>query len=212
VLGGHCHGGLIALEMARQLRAHGEEIELVLMIDTTAPPVRLRMLRRALNAGDRLRGRAFRAANERFDVAMRVMREIRWRARYYQKRAGMLASAGIGAQIDFARRKLGVSPPSGGSAPSGSAWRFYAEPPRPVNLRQAQRRAYARHVPSRYAGPVILFRAELYPARRPDLGWSRYLPRLEVVVVPGDHHSCITRHVAAFAAHMNAALSEPARD
>src|SRR5262249_55671391 len=120
---------------------------------------------------------------------------------------GTLASAGIGAQVDFARRKLGASGGSVEPARSGSTWKFYAEPPRVINLRQAQRLAYRRYVPSRYAGRVVLFRAEDYPAQRPDLGWSPYLPRLEVVVVPGDHHSCITRHVAEFAARMNEALS-----
>ena len=207
VLGGHCHGGLIALEMARQLRADGEEIELVLMIDTTAPTARFRLLRRALNAADRLRGRAFRASNERFDLAVRIIREIGWRARYYQKRAGMLASAGIGAQVDFARRKLSASGRSDGPARTGSTRRFYAEPLRPINQRQAQRRAYQRYVPSRYSGRVALFRAEQFPFEQPDLGWSRYLPRLEVIVVPGDHHSCITRHVAAFAERVNDVLS-----
>ena len=211
VLGGHCHGGLIALEMARQLRADGEEVELVLMIDTTAPAARLRLLRRALNAGDRLRGRALRASNERFDLAARVIREIGWRARYYQKRVGMLANAGIGAQFDYARRKLSASGRMSQTNESGSGRKFYAEPPRPVNARRAQRRAYQRYVPSSYAGRVALFRAEQYPAERPDLGWSEYLPRLKIVVVPGDHHSCITRHVAAFATRMNQALSETDR-
>jgi thioesterase domain-containing protein len=181
------------------------------MIDTTAPTARLRLWRRALNAADRLRRLALRALNERFDLAARVLREIGWRARYYQKRVGMLASAGIGAQVDFARRKLSASGRVGAMRKNGSGRKFYAEPPPPVNARQAQRRAYKRYVPSRYPGRVVLFRAELYPAQRPDLGWSQHLPRLEVVVVPGDHHSCITRHVAAFAARMNEALSEANR-
>ncbi|TMG83469.1 MAG: hypothetical protein E6H78_12200 [Betaproteobacteria bacterium] len=64
----------------------------------------------------------------------------------------------------------------------------------------------SRYVPPRYAGPVALFRAEHFPAARPDLGWSALLPRLQVVVVPGDHHSCITRHVAAFGAHLDEVL------
>ena len=34
VLGGYCLGGVIALEMAQQLRGKGEDVELVLMLDT----------------------------------------------------------------------------------------------------------------------------------------------------------------------------------
>ncbi len=37
VLGGHCAGGMVALEIARQLMREGEEVCCVLMIDTVAP-------------------------------------------------------------------------------------------------------------------------------------------------------------------------------
>ncbi len=37
LLGGWCFGGVIAFEMARQLRAEGEEVERILLIDTRAP-------------------------------------------------------------------------------------------------------------------------------------------------------------------------------
>ena len=37
VLGGHCAGGMVALEIARQLQSEGEEVSCVLMIDTVAP-------------------------------------------------------------------------------------------------------------------------------------------------------------------------------
>src|SRR5262249_53386312 len=36
-LGGFCAGGLIAYEMARQLRAQGETVELLLLVDTSPP-------------------------------------------------------------------------------------------------------------------------------------------------------------------------------
>jgi amino acid adenylation domain-containing protein len=211
VLGGHCHGGLIAFEMARQLRAAGEEIEWVIMVDTDAPAGRLRVLRRAFNLANQMRGRVRQELDERFEFAARVGREIRWRARYYPKRVGALASEGIVAQFDFVLRKLRISSRSDHGGKGGSARRFYAEPPRPSDVRQAQRRAYKRYMPSRYAGRVVLFRAEQYPAERPDLGWSEYLPRLEVVVVPGDHHSCITRHVATLAERVNEILSKADR-
>jgi thioesterase domain-containing protein len=36
-LAGHCAAGLVALEMARQLRAEGEDVPLVVIIDARAP-------------------------------------------------------------------------------------------------------------------------------------------------------------------------------
>jgi len=44
------------------------------------------------------------------------------------------------------------------------------------------------------------------PAASPDLGWRMLLPQLEVEVVPGDHHTCVTRHVGAFASRLEARL------
>jgi thioesterase domain-containing protein len=63
-----------------------------------------------------------------------------------------------------------------------------------------------RYLPPRYQGSVALFRAEAFPAREPDLGWSALLPRLDVIIVPGDHHTCITRHVAVFAKRLDEVL------
>jgi amino acid adenylation domain-containing protein len=70
LLGGECHGGIVALEMAQQLRASGEDVSLLFLLDTVSPygfrragqqfwPLRLaishprrlyRLMRRALKA------------------------------------------------------------------------------------------------------------------------------------------------------------------
>jgi hypothetical protein len=65
------------------------------------------------------------------------------------------------------------------------------------------RKTIRRYVPAPYAGPIVLFLAEELPASRTDFGWSRRLfPHLRVIVIPGDHHTCITRHVGAFATRL----------
>jgi len=76
---------------------------------------------------------------------------------------------------------------------TGAAWRRY-------------RRAIRSYVPAAYDGLVVLFRAEALRVRRPDLGWTPLLSDLEVETVPGDHHTCVTRHVAAFASRLEARL------
>jgi thioesterase domain-containing protein len=48
LLAGHCAAGLVALEMARQLRAEGEDVPIVVIIDTRAP-----VRRRFVQASDR---------------------------------------------------------------------------------------------------------------------------------------------------------------
>jgi thioesterase domain-containing protein len=200
VLGGHCDGGLIALEMARQLHEAGELVELVVMIDTHAPSRGFRSLRRASNVVGWQR--------ERFD---RLWREISWRLRYYETRFATLRRASVRSQADYVLRKLmGLPPPvnevrdehpaRSDGAHENSARSDLTE------SRRVHREAIKHYVPPRYRNPVVLFRAEQLPAYRPDLGWSRLLPRLEVAVIPGDHHTCITRHVAAFGVRLNEIL------
>jgi thioesterase domain-containing protein len=71
---------------------------------------------------------------------------------------------------------------------------------------EAYCRAIRRYVPAGYDGAVTLFRAAELRAARPDLGWAPLLPGLEIEVVPGDHHTCVTRHVRVFAQRLAARL------
>jgi amino acid adenylation domain-containing protein len=209
VIGGHCNGGMIALEMARQLRESGEEVELVVMVDTRAPSLRARLRRRIAGALGPLRSPVIRGLEQQARLWARVYREMGWRAHYYRERAVMFGRAGIREQVALARRKLASTR---GAEPSDQArgFRFHADLPA-LDSTRTQRRAIRRYAPPRYTGRVALFRAEEFPAPKPDLGWSALLPRLEVVVVPGDHHSCITRHVATFAARLEEALRRARR-
>jgi thioesterase domain-containing protein/acyl carrier protein len=200
VLGGHCDGGLIALEMARQLQEAGEHVEFVVMVDTHAPSRGFRTLRRASNMVGRLR--------EQFD---RVWGGISWRPRYYKTRLEILRRADVRSQTYYVLSKLMGLPRPVTAVPDGHPARSEGAFENSVRSdftesRRVHRRAVQRYVPPRYTNPVILFRAEQLPAYRPDLGWSRLLPRLEVAVIPGDHHTCITRHVADFGARLNEIL------
>jgi amino acid adenylation domain-containing protein len=192
VLGGHCHGGLIALEMAHQLRGAGEDVELVVMVDTRAPSATLRAFHRATTALGPLGGPVFHGVHEGFKLLAFVCGEIGWRTRYYLNRVRRAVGNGAGAPV--ARRRLSEST---------------AAPLIPIELRRAYSNAVRRYAPPSYAGRVALFRAEELPARSPDLGWSPVLQRLEIVVVPGDHYTCITRHVAAFGARLDSVLRNP---
>lgn len=210
VLGGHCNGGLIALEMARQLRAEGERVEAVVMIDTRVPARGRRALYRASDVLGRLRhlppdGRA--ALFARVDHAWNGLDE--W-TRYYQSRLAILRQAGARTRMELlGRRPAGTARHFARGLESRPEGRDDAPPPGPPALtgaRQAFQRAIRSHAPSKYPGLVALFRAEQFPADRPDLGWAKLLPRLEVGVIPGDHHTCITRHVAALGARLEEVL------
>ena len=66
LLGGHCNGGLIAFEMARQLADRGERGDLLALICTTRDNARFRALHRLLNLYYCLRGLDESERQERF--------------------------------------------------------------------------------------------------------------------------------------------------
>ena len=208
VLGGHCYGGVVALEMARQLRGAGERVEAVVMIDTPAPAWRAQMLHGVSRAVGRA-GRLSPAA--RAALAVRVTgaaEDLVERARRGRARLVGLARAGFRRQAAAVGRRLSGAAgwvarmvgagddPALTAAPSGVA----------VAGWEAYRRAIRQYVPAGYDGAVTLFRAAELRATRPDLGWASLLPGLEIEVVPGDHHTCVTRHVGTFAQRLEARL------
>jgi amino acid adenylation domain-containing protein len=205
VLGGHGEGGLVALEMARQLRAEGERVESVLLVDTRAPSLVLRTLHRAAEGLARLRRLPPDERAEFFWHMVRVSETLASHTRYYAHRAQTLRRMDLDGRAEFVGRQLaravhGFAQLRGRSRRRRRAPAAIAEPTR------AYRRAIRHYLPAPYGGPVVLFLAEEFPAYRPDLGWSRLLPQLEVVIIPGDHHSCVTRHVGVFGAQVEEVL------
>jgi thioesterase domain-containing protein len=205
LLGGYCNGGLVALEMARQLRATGQEIGLLVLLDATAPHGWRRALLGAGTALGRLRGfDEARLGDLRVRLRERALR-VEQRASYYRGRARLVARGGAGEVTALLRRTL-----LGGRGPA-----FAAEPPSSApssgeapTVAQAYHRAIACYLPRRYRGPVTLIRfAETHPDS-PDLGWAPLADRVEVHVVPGNHFGAITRHAAALGDRLRQCLRE----
>jgi thioesterase domain-containing protein/acyl carrier protein len=208
VLGGHCYGGIVALEMARQLRAAGERVEAVVMIDTPAPACRARLLHGVSAALGRVGGLSPAARATFLARVDRAAEGIVERVRAGRARLLRLARAGLRHQAAaIGRRLTGAARRIARLAGAGDDPAFHAAPPDVAAAAwQTYRRAIRRYVPAGYDGAVTLFRAEELEAPRPDLGWAPLLPRLEIEVVPGDHHTCVTRHVGAFASRLEARL------
>jgi len=72
------------------------------------------------------------------------------------------------------------------------------------------RRAIAAYAPGRYAGRIAVLRSEETRDKNADLGWSCVSSQVEAHVVPGSHHTSITRHVAATGARLRACLNASA--
>lgn len=205
-LGGHCNGGLVALEIAHQLRALGERVELVALVDTRAPSPTRRALHKAVcTLAALLRLPPVKGTELYLRLTTTSEGLVGWAA-HYRDRLHVLATSGVTAQREFVLRHLAeltrhVTALLGCREASQPGTQH--DPAAMARAEDTYRQTIRRYVPAPYAGPIVLFLAEELPASRTDSGWSRRLfPHLSVIAIPGDHHTCITRHVGAFATRL----------
>ncbi|GAB4260102.1 MAG: type I polyketide synthase [Pararhodobacter sp.] len=187
LLGGFSGGGLTALEIAHLLRAEGEEVRLLTLLDTPVP------LRPALSRADKamIKLHEFRRKGPGYVVEWLKDRRA-WRE-------------------ELARR----AEEAAGEGDSGFHNRAI----------EAAFRAALPHVSMRvYDAPVALFRPPLdrhwkvtgnrWVSRAKeyvyhDNDWSRWMPRLSVHEVPGDHDSMVLEpNVRVMASKLRALIAE----
>ena len=179
-LAGWSLGGVVAYEMARQLAARGERIELLALIDAIAP------------------GRPGRPEDTPDDAELAVRFAGDW--------AGLAGVDGSAVQLGdletdaVLARILEIGQGAGVLAPTvelRDVRRFFAR-------FAANLRALATYRPPPYPGEVVLFRAgERRPAGELDatMGWGGLAGGLHVLDLPGDHYSLLRAPaVAALAA------------
>jgi acetoacetyl-CoA synthetase len=181
VLGGYSHGGPTAYEMARQLRAAGAEVPLVVNIDAAnynpTPP--LRWDARTLAGGVRniplwIRDELLQMPRGEFRRRLQVRRSRL--ARWLGERPGRLERAAT------AGGEPGRREPSAAKEGQAAYLTFF----------YASYDARRRYIPGPYPGRMVLIRGRTQPLTLPhrhDLGWGD-LPvgGLEVRVVPGGHN------------------------
>jgi len=186
-LGGTSFGGLVAYELARQLRARGETVALLALIETYGhgyPPVRLRSL-----------PRAFPQLALRWLLPIGKKGEPTWAH----------VKLGIGDHVVRwrARRALARRDP----AVPRLAHRF-------VYLQEVCFEAHRRYAFPPYDGPIVVFRAEQQPPARlyalsDDLGWAPVARGgLVSEEIPGYHGAHIhAPHVRGLATALGARLA-----
>jgi len=201
ILGGYCNGSLTAYHAARLLRAAGEPVSVLLMLNSDGSNVRFRWLKRLTGVTSALRGEDEAAALQRFLHTRRRLRDREDMGRFYlhaaadlikhpskEKAAPFLRRAG--RLIGIKSEKLPPGP-NGHSTPDIGA----AIPRGPLSKPYAD--ACRTFIPADYDSPVVL----LWPKdekpqtnRGPVAGWEKICPRVQVVEVPGHHHSCISQN------------------
>ncbi|MGJ8724653.1 MAG: amino acid adenylation domain-containing protein [Roseibacillus sp.] len=186
LLGGYCFGGIVVYEIAQQLKAAGDEVELLCLFDTDNPSVAPRYLS--------LAERASRQWSENSD-------------RSWVGRVGKLS----GRFGEGLVNKLKVQSEKAAASVATSTGMDVGPKIQTVIVREAHDKAMRRYSPKAYDGDVVLFTAEdqgdgvIYP---PHLGWEGYVRGdLKVITIPGEHLTIFQEpHVTTLAAKLRGFL------
>ena len=201
LLGGYSFGGVVAFEMARQLRGAGQEVGLLALLDTAAPHASRRLLELEERMG----------VNDGVMLALDLNEHARQTGAEPPLDLQTLWRLGAEEQLAYVVERgaaAGLLPPEVGR---GQVEHY-------LELHRSRRRAVLDYAPGVYDGPFMLLRAaepgdeelrELEGVaepevlrewrgereatqRRPALDWARLCAREpEVSVVPGTHHTML---------------------
>jgi thioesterase domain-containing protein len=177
LLGGYSGGCIVAFEMARLLATAGEGVALLALIDTYAPQMPVPRMT-ALT-------RLARVRDEGMSYVVAALRRQHERVVLARNLRAIERSLAAGQPIPFALREH--------------------------HLIRNFRRAVSRYQPERWPGRAVLFRAAEIPylcrEGGPTYGWNRLLDRVEVVAMPGSHHTLLLgKNVAPLVGALDAAI------
>ncbi|TCP57968.1 amino acid adenylation domain-containing protein [Tumebacillus sp. BK434] len=167
-IGGYCFGGVIAFEMAQQLIASGEKVELLSLFDTYVPKI--------AEHGDYTDEKTFAiwfvrktARGKGFTLPPEIDELIH------------LDTEEVHRRIFEAAQAMDLLPPD------VELLQFK----RLLKVYRAIKDAHDRYTPATYPGTVTLFLAEEQPTDITDqtLGWGACSANINVIPVPGDHET-----------------------
>lgn len=201
-LGGYCAGGLIAFEMAQQLRAAGEKVPHLILIDAPAGIGFRPFARKVIDTFGSWRRTSL---DKRLDQLYVFS--------HWEKRWDEISAQGVRAQFRFLTRQIAaafrrdrtqpVPPPSPRAAP-----RVLDES---LPIFAAYVWSVAGYRARRYDGPATLIWAEadLCGQAAELKRWRRLIPQLEIKTVPGDHLASVTQYADVMAGMIRASFDRP---
>jgi amino acid adenylation domain-containing protein len=203
LLGGYCGGGLVAYEMARQLHAQGQTVDLLVLMDPDTP-ARHRWVHSVINRFGNLMRINQEKQFEWFLYLQHIYRYLRF-AHYRQlKNAELLQTV---EQGDSGRRRS-----KGGFVPL--SLRLKALLPKVEALLQEYYNIYdwvvADYTPSLYPGKITFFWTSEEPWR--PVGWRKVVKakegKVEIHTLPGNHITSRTQHLQVLAEHLRDCISK----
>ena len=194
-LGGLCFGGVVAFEMAQQLRINGESVSVVALLDS------------GIKAGSETRTRwwrRFEAVSKKLPswfVGALELNGSQWLHLFKLKQS--MVKAKFRSRNGNAK-SLNLIDEMADLAGFSKQHRKVA---------YAQRQAMRNYRPKVYPGQLTLFRARMQPLfspHKPDKGWGRLAAGgLDIRIVPGNHLGMLQEpHVRVLAEQLRACLDE----
>ena len=180
-LAGFCHGGHAALEIAARLERAGRTIETVTLIDTYSINARpfVRFIAPLISlAGHIVPGRA--GAKLRRDGMLSLWLLIQ-------------LLQGDGSIVGRVTRKFRLG--------TARVWH--------TSLRATYLRAMSQYIPRKVRAEIICLVCEEYSAKKAYAAspWKRLATSVRSARTPGQHHTCVSRHVGELAACLNRMMS-----
>ncbi|HTK10441.1 MAG TPA: thioesterase domain-containing protein, partial [Ktedonobacteraceae bacterium] len=200
--GGWCNGALLAYEMARQLRAQGEAVDLLLLIDPDAPARNI-AVRRTIN---RLFNLIQVNQEQQFNGFLRVQHIYRYmRFTHYRQ----TKSSQISEMLE--RGKAGKKQKKGIFASLNLKLNVLM--PKIEMLRQDYLNLYdwsvSGYAPDLYIGKMVIFWTSEEPWRQ--VGWQKAVQAkdemVEVYMLPGNHITSRTEHLPVLAERVRTCLN-----
>jgi thioesterase domain-containing protein len=183
LLGGFCIGGLLAYEMARQLQAHGQQVDLLVLIDPTSPAHFSDRLVRSTISG---LGSLLRLPQKKQLYGFLWVRHLYRYLRFSDYRQAINTAERKRSRRNAALRSLGaLFPPDQtlnqdlGAIPTWMLSAYTAGP---------------------YPGKITFFWAhEEVAGAAKWQNLAQAAKETELHIIPGDHLSCLTKHLPSLA-------------
>jgi thioesterase domain-containing protein len=211
VIGGFCIGGLVAYELAQQIEASGESVEMLLIIDATAEDKWLRALRWLAGACGALLHWDDHAKVDHFGRwALWGGRLTRWSGLNVQAQASVVFRR---ISNRFVRAYEMLRPRfRRGTNQSVNPAESSVLGPRERDVSAAFLWASASYRPQPYHGPVALLLSEdvVHDGRNVLAEWQELAPKVTVHPLMGSHLECITAHVDTLAQTIESCLQSVA--
>ncbi len=199
IIGGFCLGALVAYELAQQIVAGGETVEMLLLIDAAPEDKALAALRRLSVNVARVRHWDQATQIEHFrQWALRRTQFSMWMEMKWPMKARLIGRQILNRLPSLTARPIAEST----AAPSKTGLEQERDMP------SAFVWASAGYQPQPYAGPVAVLLSEDLLHRGDHLGaaWQQLAPQVQVHPLKGSHLECITAHVDDLAETMERTL------